>query len=113
MIWMDLEIVILSEVGQTQKEKYDIAYMWNLKKWYKWTYLQNRSRISDVENKLWLPGVRRGGINWKIGIDIYALLYIKMITNKDLLCSVGNSTQYSGMTYMGKESKKACIYIYV
>ena len=32
-IWMDLEIVILSEVSQTEKEKsYDIAYMWNLKK---------------------------------------------------------------------------------
>ena len=38
--WMYLEIVILSEVNQTEKDKYhDIAYMWNLKKWYKWTYL--------------------------------------------------------------------------
>ena len=34
--WRDLEIVILSEVSQTEKDKYhDIAYMWNLKKWYK------------------------------------------------------------------------------
>ena len=31
---------------------YDIAYMWNLKKWYKWTYLQNRNRVTDVKNKL-------------------------------------------------------------
>ena len=31
--WMDLEIVILSEVSQTQKDKYhDIAYTWNLKR---------------------------------------------------------------------------------
>ena len=30
--WMDLEIVILSEVSQTQKDKYYITYMWNLKK---------------------------------------------------------------------------------
>ena len=29
--WVDLEIVILSEVGQT-KEKYNIPYMWNLKR---------------------------------------------------------------------------------
>ena len=28
------------------------------------------------------------------------------IDNKDLLYSTGNSTQYSIMTYMGKESKK-------
>ena len=30
--WMDLEIIILSEVSQTEKDKCDIAYMWNLKK---------------------------------------------------------------------------------
>ena len=31
--WMDLEIVILSEVSQTEKEiSYDIAYIWNLKR---------------------------------------------------------------------------------
>ena len=30
-IWMDLEILILSEVSQTEKDKYDITYMWNLK----------------------------------------------------------------------------------
>ena len=30
--WMDLETVILSEVSQTEKEKYhDIPYVWNLK----------------------------------------------------------------------------------
>ena len=33
---MDLEIIILREVIQTEKDKYhDIAYMWNLKKRYK------------------------------------------------------------------------------
>ena len=27
--------------------------MWNLKtKWYKWTYIQNRNRPTDIENKL-------------------------------------------------------------
>ena len=30
--WMDLEIIILSEVSQTEKKKYDITYIWNLKK---------------------------------------------------------------------------------
>ena len=30
--WMNLETVMLSEVIQTQKDRYDIAYMWNLKK---------------------------------------------------------------------------------
>ena len=58
-------------------------------------------------------GKAGGGINWEIVIDIYTLLYIKQITNKDLLYSTGNSTQYSVMTYMGKESKKEWIYVYV
>ena len=76
--WMDLEIVILSEVHQTEKDKYDITYMWILRKWYTWTYLQNRNRVTDVENKLMVTkGERGGGINWEIGIDTYTLLYIK------------------------------------
>ena len=29
--WMDLENIILSEVSQTQKDKHDTTYMWNLK----------------------------------------------------------------------------------
>ena len=60
---------------------------------------------------LWLPGGKRGGINWEIGTEICTLLYMKQITNKDLLYSTGKSTQYSLMTYMGKESKKEYIYI--
>ena len=58
-------------------------------------------------------GGRWGGINWEIGIDIHIILYIKYITNKDLLYSTGNSTRYSVMTYMGKDSKKEWIYVYV
>ena len=32
----------------------DITHMWNLIcfKWYKWTYLQNRNKLTDIENKL-------------------------------------------------------------
>ena len=30
--WMDLKIVIMGEVSQTDKEKYDIPYMCNIKK---------------------------------------------------------------------------------
>ena len=67
--------------------------MWNLKKWYKWTYLQNRTRITDVENNLMITKGERGkGINWEVGIDIYILLYIKQVAKKDLLYSTGNST---------------------
>ena len=29
--WMYLEMIILSEICQTEKDKYDITYTWNLK----------------------------------------------------------------------------------
>ena len=38
------------------------------------------------------------GIDWEFGIDTYTLLYLKEITNKDLLYSTGNSAQYSVIT---------------
>ena len=40
------------------------------------------------------------------------LLHIKYKHNKDLLYSTENSTQYSVIVYMGKESKKEWIYVY-
>ena len=36
--WMDLEIVIHSEVSQKEKNKYciiSLIYMWNLEEWYR------------------------------------------------------------------------------
>ena len=75
-----------------------------------------------LKTNLWLPGDKGGVLNWEIGIDIYTiycihytyiLLYIKQLTNKDLLNSTGNSTQYSVMTYNGKELIKERIYVYV
>ena len=64
---------------------------------------QKQSQMQKTN--LWLPDDKGGGINWEIGIDIYTLLYIKQVTNKNLQYSTGNSTQYSVMAYMGKGSK--------
>ena len=41
-----------SKSARERQKSYDITYMWNLKKWHKWTYLQNRNRLTDIENKL-------------------------------------------------------------
>ena len=58
---------------------------------------------------LWLPGDREQEINGRLGLT---LLHTAQITNKDLLQSTGNSTQYSVMAYMGKNLKKS-VYIYI
>ena len=39
----------------------DITYMWNLKKWYKLTYLQNRNRLLHTENKHMITKAERWG----------------------------------------------------
>ena len=59
------------------------------------TNLQNRNRVTDVENKLVVTEeVGRRRINWEIGVDIDTLLYVKYITNKNLLYSLRNYSQY-------------------
>ena len=47
--------------------------MWNLKKWYTETYLQNRNRPTDIEKDLWLLKGKEGEreINWEFGINRY------------------------------------------
>ena len=63
-----------------------MAYMWNRKKWYKLTYLQNKNKLTDLENKLMVTrGKGRAWIDLEFEIDIYTLLYLKQITNKGLL----------------------------
>ena len=44
--------------------------MWNLEKWYRWSYLQNRNRDTDIENKQ--------RMNCEIETDIYTILCIKL-----------------------------------
>ena len=60
--------------------------MWNLKKKkkYKRTYFQNRKRLKDIENKHKGIGELGGGINYKLGINIYTLYvgYLHKIDNR-------------------------------
>ena len=44
---------------------------------------------------------------------IYTLLYLKWITNKDLLYSTGNSAQYYVAAWMGGEFGGGLIHVYV
>ena len=50
----DLDVTIISEVRKKDKYHDTTACMWNLKIIiirYKWTYLQKRNRLTDIENK--------------------------------------------------------------
>ena len=52
------------------------------------TFLQNRNRLTDTENKLTVTkGKTWGeGMNWELRINIYTLLYIKYMTRKGTYC---------------------------
>ena len=48
------------------------ACIWNLEKWYWWTYLQGRNRDADVENGLVdTVGEGEDGASWESSIDIW------------------------------------------
>ena len=52
-----------TEWSKSDRERqipYDITYMWNLKNGYKWTDLQDRSTVTDAENKLMVTGGKVG-----------------------------------------------------
>jgi len=114
--WMDLESVTMSEVSQTEKEKYDIPYMWNLKR-------NDRNQLTKQKEILRLREwscCYRGGwgeeIVGEFRMNMYTLLCLKWIANKDLLCSTGNSAQCCVMTWTGGGvwgRNDTCVYVTV
>ena len=53
------------------------------------------------------------GMNWGFGTGIYTLRYTERLTNRDLLNSTGNTTQYSVIICVGKESERAWMCVHV
>lgn len=50
-------------------------------------------------------------MNQEFGINKYTLLYIKYITNRDLMYSTGNYTQSLVITYNGKASESLAVHL--
>ena len=78
--------------------------MFNLKKYYKLTYLQNRNRLIYFKNKLMATkGEGMGeGMDWGYRTGICTPLHVEWIVNRDLLNSTRNSIEYSVITYWEK-----------
>ena len=92
---VDVPRVCHTEGSKSEREKqilYINTYMWNLEKWYRWTYFQGRNRDAGIENGH-VDTVREGegGMNWEIRIDIYTLPCVKEIASGNLLYSTGSS----------------------
>ena len=75
--WMHLEIIILSEVSQTQKDKYlMISHRKGKKKDKKERIYKTETDSQTQRTNFWLPAGRGGGVDWEFGIDMYTLLYL-------------------------------------
>ena len=67
-----------SKLDRERQISCDIYNIWNVRKWYKWTYLHNRNRVTYVENEFMVTnGERRGDKlgdwDWCICIAIYKI----------------------------------------
>ena len=89
--------------------------MWNLKKEITNELISRKDRLTDFENFMVTKGDRwgMGGMDWGFGIGICTLSYIELLANGDLLYCTENSTQYSVIIYVGKESKREWICVYI
>ena len=69
--------VCYTDWSQSEREKqilYIKAYICNLKKWYRWTYLQGQNWDGVIEIGLVdTAGEGEGGMNWQSSIDMYIL----------------------------------------
>ena len=86
--WMDLECHTEWSKSDREGEIWHPLYVESKRKWYKWTYLQNRKRFTDLENKLMVAGEE--GIVREFGTDMYTLLYFKWITSKTYCIAHGS-----------------------
>ena len=118
LLWpecLDLSEFISCEVRQWKtKIIWYHLYVDSLKKLYKWTYLQNKNRLTDFEKLMVTEGDRCGrGVGWGFGIGTHTLRYIEWLTNGDLLYITENPTQYSVIVCGGKEHEREWIWVYL
>lgn len=92
-IWMELEIIMLSEVSQAEKDNiYHITYMWAKKYIQVQLILQNSRLISRNQTHSFKRERERGRINLDYGINRYTPIY--KINNKGLLYNCRNYIAY-------------------
>ena len=93
-MWMDLETVIQSKVSQKEKNKYRISMrICEPRKMVQMNRFAGQKQQHRCREQTYghqggkvVGGSGGGGVmNWEIGIDMYALICIKQITNKSLL----------------------------
>ena len=77
------------------------------KLWHQWTYLWNRNRLTDIENRsVVAKGWGVQSTHGEFGVGRCKLWHWEWISNEVLLYSTGNSIQSLGIVQDGRECKK-------
>ena len=109
--WMDLGIIILSEVRE-REISYDNIDMWNLKYNTNELIYKTETDSQIIKHTYGCQGEGdEGGMDWEFGIRIYKVLQIEKISNRVLLSITGNYIKYPVINCNGKEYEKMYIFV--
>ena len=105
---MNLEVIIVSEVSQTEKDRYYMVLLIRNLKYDTNEVIRETERDSQTQRiDLRLP--KRGvWLDWELGLSRRKLLYREMVNNKGLLYSSGNHIQCPVKNYV-KEYEIGCV----
>ena len=110
---IDLENILI-ELSQKEKINTACSHLYvESKIQHKSTYLWNKTRFTDTENRLVVAKVEEGtigGMEREFRISQCKPTY-RMDKQKILLCSTGNYIQYPVPNYNGKEYEKEYVYV--
>ena len=94
--------------------------IWNLERWYWWSYLQGNNGHADIGDRLVDPvGEEEGGTNWENSMETCTLPHVKEVASANVVRDTGSSSQGSVTTWgrgMGREmggrfkSEGTCVY---
>ena len=72
--------------------------------WHRWTYIQNRNKLTDIEKGLVVAKRERGGsgMDWEFGVSRWKLLNLEWISSEVLLYSTGNCIKSLGTDHDGR-----------
>ena len=115
--WMDLEMIILSEVQVRKRKTNTICYHLYMesKVWNKWACLWSENRLTDIENRLvvawgrWSGGVK----DWEFGAGRCKLLHIRWVNNKSYcIAQELHWISCDKLKHNGKDHGEEGMYIY-
>ena len=114
--WMQLEVLRKRKTNEVKSDresevrKRKTNTIWyhiyvESKIWHKWTSLQNRNKLINLENRLVFAGGETG-MDWEFVVCRCKLLHLEWISTEMLLYSTGNYIQSLVMEHNGINEKK-------